>query len=114
MLVKIDELTKQQIASICDHTYLNRPEAFRGKAENPVKYRNQEFEDFLEKSIDLKPYAVCVRPEDCRHTDDLIDHSNIIVASVVGFPDGNWYPTSMKVAETELALSYGAKEIQAP
>jgi deoxyribose-phosphate aldolase len=109
MLVKINELTKQQIASICDHTYLNRPEAFRGKAENSVEQRKKEFYSFLERSVELKPYAICVRPEDCQHTKDFLGKTDIVIASVVGFPDGNWYSTKIKVAETDLALSYGAK-----
>jgi len=111
MLAKIEKLTKEDIASICDHTYLNRPEAFRGKSENPVEKRKSEFYNFLEESADIKPYAICVRPEDCEKAKDFLGKTDIVIASVVGFPDGNWYSTVMKTAETNLALSYGAREI---
>jgi deoxyribose-phosphate aldolase len=112
MQVKIKNLTKEQIASVCDHTYLNRPEAFRGRVENPVEARRQEFYKFMEESVRLNPYAVCVRPEDCRNARDFLGKkSEIVIASVVGFPNSNDYPTDFKIAETELAMRYGAKEI---
>lgn len=34
-----------------------------------------------------------------------------MIASVVGYPDGSWYSTDFKVAETKLAIKHGAKEV---
>jgi len=117
-LVKIEGLTPQQIASVCDHTFLKRTEAYKGKSENPVKQRERDFKEFLEASIKglgrgMVPYAICVRPEDCDYARHVLraERSDIQLCSVVGFPDGNWYPIGMKVMEAELALSYGAREI---
>ena len=71
-LALINDLTTSQIASICDHTFLNRSEAYKGaakKKESPVRLRESAFESFLRESVsdqNKQPYAVCVRPEDVR------------------------------------------------
>jgi deoxyribose-phosphate aldolase len=119
MNLKIQDLTPEHIASICDHTFLNRPEAYRQAAEkgqSPVKLREQAFKAFLKETVESKllPYAICVRPEDVTTTIDyLSEHKKgkILVASVVGFPDGVLYSTDLKVAETILAAKHGAREI---
>ena len=117
MIKKISELTAKDIASICDHTFLNRSEAFREKAqqgESPVELRRIAFLKFLEETIKspLVPYAVCVRPEDVSFAKNYIGNKKQIkVASVVGFPDGAWYTSDFKLRETELALDHGADEI---
>ncbi len=119
-LVKIDDLTPRQIASVCDHTFLNRSEAYRDKAkpgESPIALRETAFYSFLEGTIaneERLPYAVCVRPEDVRATATYLaeqGRSEIVIASVVGFPDGALYGLDFKLAETNLAIGNGAKEI---
>ena len=115
-LVRISDISAEDIASVCDHTYLNRPEAFRGKAENPVMQRREDFYKFMKDMIDspIKPYAVCVRAEDIKHAGEMLkEHNNegIVLAAVVGFPDGAWYTTDFKVAEAKLAVKYGATEV---
>lgn len=119
-LVLIDDLTPEDIASICDHTFLNRPEAYKAiakKGESPVQLRANAFQSFLDETIANEkklPYAICVRPEDVTAASYyLADHnrSEILIASVVGFPDGSLYDTDFKVAETRLAVAHGAKEI---
>lgn len=115
-LVKIGGLTKEQIASICDHTYLNRPEAYKAIAkpgESPMKLREEAFEAFLDKTLESesKPYAVCVRPEDVRKTRSYLSGTGIKIASVVGFPDGTVYQQGFKTAEANLAIQEGATEI---
>lgn len=117
--ILIEELTLKQIATICDHTFLNRSEAFEVKAEkgqNPIKLKKKAFQEFLEQTLTLedKPYSLCVRPEDVRTALAFLKSNGkekILIVSVVGFPDGAVYDTSFKVAETELAISHGAKEI---
>jgi deoxyribose-phosphate aldolase len=115
-LVKISELTPEQVASICDHTFLTRPEIIRQEGlDSNAKYR-ADFEKFMLDMINnnLLPYAVCVRPEDVAHARKLLKKhgkESILVASVVGFPHGSWYTTDFKVAEAKLAIKHGAKEI---
>jgi deoxyribose-phosphate aldolase len=115
-LVKISELTPAQIASICDHTFLSRPECFRKEGANASDERRKEFEKFMIEMLQgsVLPYAICVRPEDVKHARKMLSKKgkeSIIVASVVGFPDGSWYDTKFKVAEAKLAIKNGASEI---
>jgi deoxyribose-phosphate aldolase len=118
--VSIENLTFEQIAAICDHTFLNRSEAYKasaGKGESPVRLRAEAFRRFLDGTVANPrrlPYAVCVRPEDVAAAADFLaehGHRPILVASVVGFPDGSLYDTDFKIAETRLAIAQGAKEI---
>ncbi len=119
-LVRIEDLTPAQVASICDHTYLNRPEAFlkiAKEGESPVRLRQIDFLNFLKNSVknkDRLPYAVCVRPEDVSFATGCLympETKHIVIASVVGFPDGTNYDSGFKLAETDLAIKRGAEEI---
>ncbi|MBU2577020.1 MAG: deoxyribose-phosphate aldolase [Nanoarchaeota archaeon] len=112
MLKVIKDLTPAEIASITDHTYLNRVEAFLGKADHPIKARREEFYNFLSGISDLssKPYAVCIPYGDVAYAKEYLDGSGIKIASVVGFPDGDT-PTCIKKIETLAALRAGADEI---
>ncbi len=121
-LVKINDLTPKQIASICDHTYLNRDEAFRLDAKKSksgaVELREKDFMKFMKETIGyakkgFTPYAICVRPEDVLHAKRFLDEndSDIKIASVVGFPNGCWYRTPAKTFETVTAAADGATEI---
>jgi len=81
-----------------------------------MQLRQEDFLKFVNETLEfpLTPYALCVRPEDVLHTKRLLDiggKPEIKIASVVGFPDGAWYPTAFKVAETEIAINHGASEI---
>ena len=115
-LVKIAELTSEQIASICDHTFLATEDAFAAEAKekgvSSVGTREETFYRFLDETArnPLKPYAVCVRPNDVRFAIARLP-GDIKVASVVGFPNGNAYFTRHKIAEAREALSQGAQEI---
>ena len=118
-LVKIDELKLRDIASICDHTFLNRTEAFREKAkegERAIELREEAFERFLRETVNFPyaPYAVCIRPEDVGFVKThfgIWKKESIVIAAVAGFPDGSRYSTEFKLAETELAIKEGAREI---
>ncbi len=116
MLKKVEELTEEDIASLCDHTFLQRSEAYKKEAksgESATRLREKAFLDFLNKTKALlhKPYAVCVRPEDVAHAVRFLKDTGIKVGAAVGFPDGNNYSTAFKVAETLLAIENGATEI---
>lgn len=118
-VVKISELGYDELAGICDHTFLNRSEGYRESAKelktSAVRMRADAFRKFLTDVgyNNPKPYAVCVRPEDVLNTSFyLSQHApQIKIASVVGFPDGSLYSTRFKVAETEIAIDCGANEV---
>lgn len=54
--------------------------------------------------------TACVKPYYVPRAAELLAGSGVLVCSVIGFPHGNSH-TSIKVAETELAIAEGAKEI---
>ncbi|MBU0665882.1 MAG: deoxyribose-phosphate aldolase [Nanoarchaeota archaeon] len=118
-LLKINDLNSENIASICDHTFLYRSESFKKTVrenESCVSLRKELFLNFLNETINLKfsPHAICVRPEDVSFALNFLkehDKEKILVASVVGFPDGSHYSTDFKIFETKLAIAAGAKEI---
>jgi deoxyribose-phosphate aldolase len=130
-LVLIDEITPSQLAGICDHTFLNRSEAYRKEGDSAVRLREQAFDDFLEGTGDLImkgviPYSLCVRPEDVNRSvfylrgrvksdsPYLVIHGGKtcdVVCSVVGFPDGSLYNTEFKELETSYAINMGAREV---
>jgi len=120
-LKKIDELTLKDIASICDHTFLKRSEQYLEKAEekkiSSALLREKDFYGFLSDALSnspCRPYALCVRPEDCDMASSILaDYSvkDVKIASVVGFPDGSWYSTDHKIAEARIAINSGASEI---
>lgn len=116
-LINLNEVTEQDLASITDHTFLDRPESFREKAkasqQSAVRLFEDAFEDFMQRIDGLKnkPYAVCIRPENVRHAVPYLRDTGIKIASVVGFPNGSTYRIMFKLAETDLALADGATEI---
>jgi len=117
--LKISELTPQQIASICDHTFLKRADAFWGKqteGKSVVFTRRQAFFHFLQETLSspLKPYALCVRPEDCLHAKKFLKENNeteIKLTAAIGFPDGSWCSPLQKTTEARIAIEEGAEEI---
>ena len=54
--------------------------------------------------------TVCVKPYYVARAAALLKDTNVLVCSVIGFPHGNSH-TSIKVAETLLAIREGAREI---
>ncbi len=115
-LVKIDELKNEQIAAICDHTFLETVEGYKYKVKDcdPIAKRTRDFNDFLEKSVygPFKFAAICVRGSDTAYARQFIDDrkSKLILAVTTGFPDGR-VPLNQKVYETRAALENGADEI---
>jgi len=113
MLKVIKDLTPKDLASITDHTYLERVDAFRSVARNPIEARQQEFSGFLSNTLRLsfKPYSVCVRHEDVPQTKEYFNGSGIKIAAVAGFPEGSKMPHYFKVQEAKYAIDNGADEI---
>jgi len=119
-LYKIDDLTPKQIASICDHTFLMPDQAFHEKAKElkitASALREKEFYSFLEFTVktDLTPYAVCVLPDDVAYARQYLDShggSGIRVASVIGYPNGDWDSTDEKIECMKKVSRHGAAEI---
>lgn len=118
-LQKQQMFTQNEIASICDYTFLTRTEQYKGQTplgKSSIKARQQDFYQFLEKvcNSEVKPYAVCVRSEDVPHARHYLEKNsqdNIIVCAAVGFPDGSWVSSNFKLFEAQYAIGEGAKEV---
>src|SRR3954471_10136067 len=54
--------------------------------------------------------SACVKPYSVPMAAEVLAGSNVMVCAVAGFPHGNSH-TSIKVAEAELAMREGAREI---
>ena len=118
-LIKIDDITQKELAGICDHTFLKRPESYTAQAKEEGKSSialfRQSFDEFLEETVkmEVKPYAICVRPEEVGNVATYLNENggkDIKIASVVGFPGGTC-ETELKVRETRYAIKHGAVEI---
>lgn len=90
--------TREQIASFIDHTVL-KPAA-----------SSQEIKKAVEIAIEAKVAAVCFRPSDMILAKSLLGDSGIGLATVIGFPHGT-NESEIKAAETKLAVTQGANEI---
>ncbi|MEV6303091.1 deoxyribose-phosphate aldolase [Actinoplanes sp. NPDC051861] len=90
--------TVAQIAKMIDHSIL-RPE-----------FTAQDVRDGCAIAAKYDVASVCVRPCDVPVAVEQLRGSNVLVGTVIGFPHGD-SPTAVKVAETELAVAQGAREI---
>jgi len=114
MIKSIDSLTLQDVAGICDHTYLNRPEAFAGKADNPIGAWRGDFDKFLQKTAELPfvPYGICVRHDTVDKVRKFLGENKygVQIVATAGFPYGDCsYNT--KMGEVKIALENGADEV---
>lgn len=119
-LVKIANLTREQLASICDHTFLKTVEHFveQSKEKNITAdvLKEKAYRDFLEDTckMDAVPYGICVYPEDVKLGKDYLfqnGHKDILISAVAGFPEGYKYSTEQKIEHAKMALDAGADEI---
>ena len=120
-LVKIKDITPEQLATICDHTFVFPSPYYLNECKknntSSVQVRAEKFREFLVDIIENPerlPYALCVLPEDVEVTAEYIHQHNfpqIKIASVVGFPDGSLYAPELKLMETSYAVTFGANEI---
>lgn len=115
-LIEVRKISPVEAAGICDHTFLHRPECFRGQAEDPFAAYEKELEKFVEQTINLNPapYAVCLRPEEVARVRGMLaqaGRSEIKIASVVGFPLGDLVATATKVREVLEVVEQGASEV---
>ncbi len=115
-MIAVRQLKPQDVAGICDHTFLQRPESYRGKVADPLAEYDHELMAFLEQTAVLHPlpYAVCLRAEEigrARRVLAAAGAGQVVLAATVGFPLGDNVSTSLKVAEVEEAVTAGASEI---
>jgi deoxyribose-phosphate aldolase len=81
-----------------DHTIL-KPEA-----------KKNDVRKICEEALEYKFKAVCVNPLYVKFASEILKNSEVLVATVVGFPLGN-NVTKVKELETQLAIEDGADEI---
>lgn len=114
---KVDAITAEEVAALCDHTFLKRVECYSPTAgQSALRLFEQDFFKFMNESIQgaLSPFAICVRPEYVQKAHNFIDQSKkrgIKIVSVAGFPDGSITPPLMKLFEANFAIDRGAEEI---
>ncbi len=105
--------TTEQIASVTDHTFLKTADELHC-SESALEGKLHDFFNEM-ASFPHKPYAVCVRSDKVRLTRIILGNlglaGKVKIAAVVGFPDGNAYPTALKTLETQYAMGEGANEI---
>jgi deoxyribose-phosphate aldolase len=114
--------SSEQLASVCDHTFLKTVESYRHVARlghNPILQRQEDLFRFLRSVCEsrIKPYAICLRSEDIPHAKRFLDQQgagSIPLVATVGFPDGSWFQKHYKFLEAQYALSEGASEIDMP
>jgi len=88
----------QDIAKYIDHTLLN-PQA-----------RREEISKLCTEAKENKFFAVCVNPVHVRQAVKELASSDVVVATVIGFPLGANL-TDIKIAEAQRAISEGAEEL---
>lgn len=86
------------LAGFIDHTLL-KPET-----------QSHDIKRICNEALQHSFKAVCVNPDRVRLASEYLKGSKVLIASVVGFPLGA-HAGEVKVLETELALSFGATEI---
>jgi deoxyribose-phosphate aldolase len=93
-----ETVTIAQVAKMIDHSLL-RPEL------TPDDVRKG-----CQLAIRYKVASVCVRPADVTFAADLLRGTGVLVGTVAGFPHGGT-AAEIKAAETALAVSHGAAEV---
>jgi deoxyribose-phosphate aldolase len=114
-VLDLKAITPTDVAGVCDHTFLHRPECFR-KAADPLVAYHEAFGTFVEAALKLAPapYAMCIRAEELSRLRRRLAEAgreDIKLAAVVGFPVGDAFPPDVKAAEVSWAIDEGADEI---
>jgi len=91
-------LSENQIAALIDHTIL-KPEAVRADVERVCR-----------EALEYGFAAVCVNPCWVQLVSGMLSRSAVSVCSVIAFPFGAT-STGAKVAESEIAIREGAREL---
>ncbi len=91
-------ITYQQLAKVIDHSLL-RPEL-----------TEQEVIDGCKLAARYDTATVCVKPCHVKLSAEILQGTNVIVSTVVGFPHGSNL-TATKLAEAQAAIDQGAREL---
>lgn len=109
--VKIDELTRDDVAGICDYTFLATADGYKSDPRGAAIARDAAFEEFLANAREYRPFAVCVLPRDARRTAETLQGSGIRLASVLSdFPSPSRADYGM-LREIEYLIDQGVREI---
>lgn len=92
------DYTYAQIAKMIDHSLLN-----------PV-LTDEELEAGCRVAVEYDVASVCIKPYYLARCAELLAASTVATSTVIGFPHGG-NTTSVKLAETERALTDGGKEL---
>jgi len=90
--------TKEELARMIDHSLL-RPQSTR-----------VELKKLCGEALQYGFKAVCVNPVHAAEAFSILEGSEVIVCSVIGFPFGT-HPPQIKAAETREVIRLGAQEI---
>lgn len=91
-------VTVQDVANLMDHSNLQ------------PQLTIQDTKDCVEMAKKYNCISVCVRPSDIEIVKPMLEDTDIIITTVIGFPHGTC-TTETKVFETKDALAKGAEEI---
>src|SRR6056297_780644 len=88
----------EKLSKYIDHTIL-KPEATK-----------EDIKKICEEAKEYEFKAVCINPVYVKYASQILKDTNVLIATVVGFPLGN-NKTKVKELETSIAIEEGADEI---
>jgi deoxyribose-phosphate aldolase len=94
----MEALTKHDIAKMIDHSLLH------------PTMDDQTLRDGIELARKYNVASVCIKPYAVKMAAEMLQGSDVMVCTVIGFPHGN-SRVDVKVYETERAIDDGAEEI---
>src|SRR5471032_3099979 len=92
------DFTYQQIAKMIDHSLLQQ------------QLTDAELEEGCKLAREYDVASVCIKPYAIGKAREILAGSKVAVGTTIGFPHGG-HVTSVKVAESLLAIKAGAKEL---
>ena len=94
----MSEITRSEIAKMIDHSLLH------------PTMDDQILKEGIELAKKYNVASVCIKPYAVKMAKELLEGSDVLVGTVIGFPHGN-SRIDVKVFETEKAIEDGADEI---
>jgi deoxyribose-phosphate aldolase len=92
---------------------MNRPEEIAKLIDHAVLHPTAGMKELTEHAAIVKKYnvaSICVKPYVVKETRKLLDDSEVLTGTVVGFPHGN-SAIEVKAFETREAIEEGAEEV---
>lgn len=97
-MIQMKAPTKHDIAKMIDHSLLH------------PTMDDQTLKEGIELAKKYNVASVCIKPYAVKMAADMLEGSDVMVCTVIGFPHGN-SRVDVKVFETERAIDDGAEEI---